>query len=248
MTNVKSKQELVKMRSAGKIVSEILEKLSKCASPGVSTKKLDSIAAEIIAKRGAKSAFLGYYGFPANICTSINLEVVHGIPNEKRILTEGDIISIDVGVAVEGYCADAAVTVPVGYVNSRVRELIETTKFALKMGIEKARVGNRLFDISSAIQFQAECHGFSVVRDYTGHGIGTELQELPQIPNYGEAGKGLRLKQGMTLCMEPMVNIGSYEVDILNDGWTVVTKDKSLSAHFEHTVLITENEPEILTI
>lgn len=248
MVSCKSKQELFKMRAAGKIVAEILEKLRAKVGPGISTRKLDNIAAEIIAKRGAKSSFLGYHGFPANICTSINYEVVHGIPAEKRILSEGDIISIDVGVIVQGYHSDAAITVPIGKIDSRTRELLETTESALGIGIKKARAGNRLFDISSAIQFQAECHGFSVVRDYTGHGIGTRLQEPPQLPNFGQEGRGIRLKQGFTLCPEPMFNTGSYEVDVLSDGWTVVTKDRSLSAHFEHTILITEGEPEILTI
>lgn len=200
-----------------------------------------------IIKRRAKPSFLGYKKFPASICTSINYEVVHGIPSSQRILKEGDILKIDLGVLLDNYHADAALTIPMGQISKPVEKLLNVTKDALEIGISKAKVPNRLFDISHAIQFHAQCYGYSVTRDYTGHGIGRNLHEAPQVPNFGERGKGPRLKPGMVLCIEPMINMGHYEIDILNNGWTVINKDKSFSAHFEHTIVITNDEPEILT-
>ncbi len=247
MIILKSKQEIEKIRNAGKIVKEVGHHLEQISKPGITTKYLEEIAHEMIIKRKAKPAFLGYHGFPGSICTSINFEVVHGIPSAQRILKEGDILKVDIGVFLDGYCADAAVTIPIGQISVPVEKLVAVTKEALEIGIAKAKPPNRLFDISQAIQFHAQCYGYSVVRDYAGHGIGREMHEAPQVPNFGEVGKGPRLKSGMVLCIEPMINMGGYEIDILNDGWTVITKDKSFSAHFEHTIVITEGEPEILT-
>ncbi|MDI6735684.1 MAG: type I methionyl aminopeptidase [bacterium] len=247
MIILKSKQEIEKIRNAGKIVKEVGRHLEQIAKPGITTKYLEETAHEMIIKRRAKPAFLGYHGFPGSICTSINAEVVHGIPSAQRILKYGDILKVDVAVLLDGYCADAALTIPIGQISAKIEKLVAVTKKALEIGIAKAKPPNRLFDISHAIQFHAQCYGYSVVRDYTGHGIGREMHEAPQVPNFGEAGKGPRLKPGMVLCIEPMINMGGYEIDILNDGWTVITKDKSFSAHFEHTIVITDGEPEILT-
>jgi len=247
MIILKSEQEIEKIREAGKIAAEVLQYLKQITKPGITTKYLEEAAHKMIIKCGAKPSFLGYHGFPASICTSINYEVVHGIPSPQRVLKEGDILKIDLGILLNGYHADAAVTIPIGQISMEVERLVNTTREALEIGISKAKLPNRLLDISHAIQFYAECHGYSVTRDYTGHGIGRSLHELPQLPNFGEPGKGPRLKKGMVLCIEPMINTGHYEIDILNNGWTVVTKDRSFSAHFEHTIAITEGEPEILT-
>ena len=246
MIIIKSAQEIEIMRQAGKIAAEALLRLSKMIRPGITTGKLDSLALSYIKKYRAKPVFLGYHGFPASICTSINNEVVHGIPGLRRLM-EGDIISIDIGVSFKGYCGDAACTFPVGDVSPLAQRLIEATRGALVQGIKKAVPGNHLYDISHAIQTFAEEHGFSVVRNYVGHGIGSAMHEEPQVPNFGLPGKGLVLEEGMVLAIEPMVNSGSWEVKTLKDGWTVVTRDKGLSAHFEHTVAILENGPEILT-
>lgn len=247
MIILKSKQEIEKIRSAGKIVAEVLQHIERITKPGITTKYLEEVAHKMIIAHKAKPAFLGYKGFPASICTSINHEVVHGIPSNQRILKNGDILKVDIGVVLDGYCADAALTIPIGQINPSIKKLIEITKNALEIGISKAKLPNRVADISHAIQFYAECYGYSVIRDYTGHGIGRDMHESPQVPNFGEPCKGARLKPGMVLCIEPMLNTGHYEIDILNDGWTVVTKDKGFSAHFEHTIVIAENEPEILT-
>ncbi|MDI3328213.1 MAG: type I methionyl aminopeptidase [Alicyclobacillaceae bacterium] len=242
----KSKAELEWMREAGRIVALAHQAVAKAVAPGITTRELDRIADEVIRKHGAVPSFKGYHGYPASICVSVNEELVHGIPG-KRVLEEGDIVSIDIGASYHGYHGDAAVTLPVGKISDLARRLLEVTEAALYKGIEKAVVGNRLSDISHAVQVHVESHGFSVVRDYVGHGIGRDMHEDPQIPNFGPPGHGPRLKPGMTLAIEPMVNAGTYRVKTLPDNWTVVTEDGSLAAHFEHTIAVTEGEPEILT-
>jgi len=234
------------MRQAGRIVAQILGILVEAIKPGITTKKLDEIAEEEVKKYGAIPSFKGYRGFPASICTSVNEEVVHGIPGE-RVLKEGDIISLDFGAIYKGFHGDAAVTVGVGKISSEAERLIKTTQEALEAGIAAAREGAHLSDISAAIQFCAESNGFSPVREYVGHGIGREMHEAPQIPNFGPPGRGPVLKRGMTLALEPMLNAGDWHTKVLSDRWTVVTADGSLSAHFEHTIAITEGEAEILT-
>ena len=234
------------MREAGRVVGDMIEALRGRLRPGVTTLELDEVARETIERYGAKPAFKGYRGFPAHICTSVNEEVVHGIPS-RRALRDGDIVGLDVGAVVDGYYGDAAVTLPVGAVSQKAQELIRVTERALQRGIEMARPGRRLSDISHAVQQEVEAHGFSVVREFVGHGIGTQLHEAPQIPNYGKPGFGPELKAGMVLAIEPMVNEGEAQVRILEDGWTAVTVDGKLSAHFEHTVAVRENGPEILT-
>ncbi|MBP7055510.1 MAG: type I methionyl aminopeptidase [Candidatus Omnitrophica bacterium] len=247
MIILRNADEIKAIRNAGRITARTLEKLSGSVRPGITTKELDDIAGIEIRSLGGVPAFKGYRGFPANICTSINEVVVHGIPS-KRVLEEGDIISIDVGVGCDGYFADAAVTVGVGEIAPDARSLIEVTRASLYEGLAKARAKNRLSDISSAIQQYAESKGFSVVRSFVGHGIGTKIHEDPEIPNFGKSGTGPRLDRGMVLAIEPMINAGTYEVMICEDGWTAVTADGSLSAHFEHTVVITDSDVEILTI
>lgn len=234
------------MGHAGRIVGEVLKSLQDLVQIGVTTRDLEIFADLRIRELGGTPAFKGYRGYPASICTSVNEEVVHGIPSARR-LKNGDIVSIDLGVYMEGYYGDAAVTLPVGNVDENCRNLVRATEEALYLGIEKAREGNRLYDISYAIQSHVEKRGFSVVRLFVGHGIGRELHEEPQVPNYGTPGQGVRLKSGMTLAIEPMVNAGSHEVRVLEDGWTAVTADGGRSAHFEHTILITDKEPKILT-
>ncbi len=235
------------MREAGRIVAETLEGLRPLVKPGVSTAELDRFAYEYITKQQAFPAFKGYRGFPASICASVNSEIVHGIPSKKRVLKEGDIISIDVGSIYKGFVGDTAITLPVGQVSESARRLLETTEGALLAAINKARPGNYLEDISGAVQDYAEERGFSVVREYVGHGIGRQMHEEPQIPNYRQGKRGPQLKPGMTLAVEPMVNEGTWQTRTLRDKWTVVTQDGKLSAHFEHTIAITEGEPEILT-
>jgi methionyl aminopeptidase len=234
------------MREAGKIAAEALAKLAGAVQPGVTTKELDRLAEEYIRSCGARPAFKGLYGFPATICSSVNEEVVHGIPGLRK-LENGDIISIDIGTEVNGYFGDCAVTLAVGKVSDEAWRLIKVTEESFYAGIAKAKIGNRLSDISNAVQKYVEEHGFSVVRDYVGHGIGSSMHEEPQVPNFGKPGRGPRLQAGMTLAIEPMVNMGTYEVRTLPDNWTVVTKDRKLSSHYEHTIAITDNEPEILT-
>lgn len=243
---VKSAQEIELMRQSGRIAAQVLSYLSKMIRPGITTAKLDTLAQRFIRSQKATPAFLGYHGFPATICVSINEEVVHGIPGLRR-LVEGDIISIDVGVLYKGYYGDAACTFPVGKISPLAQKLINVTKGSLFRGIKKAVPGNRLYDISHTVQTFVEQHGFSVVRNYVGHGIGTKMHEEPQVPNFGLPGKGPLLEEGMVLAIEPMVNTGTWEVETLEDQWTVVTKDKGLSAHFEHTVAILKDGPEILT-
>ncbi|AOY75083.1 type I methionyl aminopeptidase [Clostridium formicaceticum] len=247
MIYMKSRQEIEIMRRAGKIVAETHELLKEAIKPGVTTKELDVMAEDHIRKRGATPAFKGYGGFPASICTSINHEVVHGIPGLKR-LEDGDIISIDIGALYEGYYGDAAKTHAVGNVSEEAEKLIKITRESFYEGMKYAFEGNRLSDISHAIQAYVEKEGFSVVRNYVGHGIGTKMHEEPQVPNYGPPGKGPRLQSGMVLAIEPMINAGTYEVKVLSDGWTVITLDGKYSAHYEHTIAITNGEPEILTV
>lgn len=247
LISIKTRDEVEKMAKAGRVVAIVLEELREKIKPGISTWELDKIATSRCEKEGAKPAFLGYRGYPASLCVSINSEVVHGIPSKKRFVEEGDIVSFDFGTRLDGYYGDAAITVGVGKISSVAKRLIEVTELALFAGIEKARVKNRLYDISAEIQRVVETAGFSVVRDFVGHGIGRSPHEPPQIPNFGTAGRGPRLEEGMTLAVEPMVNVGGWEVGILDDGWTAVTKDGSLSAHFEHTIAVTNGEPRILT-
>lgn len=246
MIILKSPDEIKKMAKAGSIVGEVLESLKNIIKAGMTTRDIELIADESIKALGGKSAFKGYRGYPGSICTSVNEEVVHGIPSSRR-LKDGDIISIDLGVLYDGFFGDAAVTVPVGKIDNETAALLRVTEEALGLGIENATEGKRVSDISHAIQSHAEKNGFSVVRTFVGHGIGRELHEEPQVPNYGAAGKGPRLKEGMTIAIEPMVNSGTYDVRILGDGWTAVTTDGKKSAHFEHTVLVTSGRPKILT-
>jgi methionyl aminopeptidase len=243
---IKTDEEIDAMRQAGRIVATILEILSKKIKPGMKTRELDIIAERELMERGAKSSFKGYRGFPANLCVSVNDEIVHGIPGE-RVLREGDIVSLDFGAIFMGFQADAALTVGVGKINDMAKKLIETTEGALETGINAACFGARLGDISAAIQNFAESRGYSVVREYTGHGIGREMHEEPQVPNFGQPGSGPVLKKGMTLAPEPMVNTGDWRTRLGTDYWTVLTADGSLSAHFEHTIAVTNGKPEVLT-
>jgi methionyl aminopeptidase len=243
----KSKAEIEKMRAAGQIVAAVLRELQAMVRPGITTKELDQAAERLIRDAGAIPTFKGYRGFPASICTSVNEEVVHGIPGNRK-LKEGDIVGIDCGATYQGYVGDAAVTVPVGRVNPELERLIETARTALDRAIEKCTVGNRLGDVSYAVQSYVEPLGYSVVRNYCGHGIGRQMHEDPQVPNYGRPGTGPRLREGLVIAIEPMVNMGNYDVEVLSDGWTVVTLDRLPSAHFEHTVAITEDGPQILTL
>lgn len=247
MIIIKSQREIDHLKQSNAIVAEVLENLKKMIAPGVTTQELDQFAEEYILHKGARPAFKGYRGFPATLCVSINEEVVHGIPNQRQ-LKEGDIVSIDVGVNYTGYFGDAAMTLPVGEIDPAAQKLLEVTERALYIGIDEAKVGNRLFDISYAIQSWVESNGFSVVRDFVGHGIGRDLHEDPQIPNFGSPHQGPRLEKGMVFALEPMVNEGTYQVKVLSDGWTVVTADGKRSAHFEHTIVITDNGAEILSI
>lgn len=246
MIILKSDRELAYLRDAGKIVAETLVEIKKAVKPDVTTLELDEIAEKYIRSKGAKPAFKGYHGFPASICSSVNEEVVHGIPGLRK-LKNGDNVSIDIGAVINGFNGDAAITVPVGEVDAKMQQLLKVTEQSLYKGIEQAIAGNRLSDISHAIQSYSESNGYGVVRDYVGHGIGRSMHEDPQVPNYGIPGRGPKLKAGMTLAIEPMINMGTYEVKTLDDGWTVVTEDGKPSAHFEHTIAITDGGPEILT-
>lgn len=249
MIVLKSAHELALMREAGRIVAEVLERLREVVAPGITTGDLERIAGEIIVEQyGAIPSFKGYRGFPGIVCTSINEEIVHGIPG-KRVLNEGDIVSVDVGVIHKGYHGDAAITVAVGNVDVESQRLMAVTAEALRIGIEAAKPGNWTSDISRAIQAYVEAQGYSVVREYTGHGIGRQMHEEPQIPNYYDPRLGgrVRLRPGMTFALEPMVNIGGWQTRVLDDNWTVVTADGTRSAHFEHTVAVTKNGPEVLT-
>lgn len=246
MVLLKSTQELQKMRQAGRIVAKVLELMKEQVRPGITTGELDELAHKVIVKSKALPSFKGYRGYPASICTSVNEEIVHGIPG-KRVLQEGDIISIDVGAIYRGYQGDAAITLGVGQIAPQAQRLLEVTQGALEAGIAQARAGNRLGDISWAIQSYVESHGMSVVREYTGHGIGRRMHEDPQVFNFGQPGAGLALETGLTIALEPMVNLGDWRTRVLDDGWTVVTLDGSWSAHFEHTIAIMDSEPLILT-
>jgi methionyl aminopeptidase len=247
MIILKSAQEIELIAKASRVVALTIAFLRERVKPGVTTADLDRLAEEFILREGARPAFKGYRGFPATLCTSVNEEVVHGIPSPKKRLKEGDIIGIDVGAIVEGYYGDAAVTLPVGRVSDEAARLMEVTEAALAAGLAQVKVGNRLSDISHAVQTVAEAEGYSVVTDFVGHGIGRNLHEDPQVPNFGKPGEGPRLKEGLVLAIEPMINLGKHEVEVLSDRWTVVTRDKSLSAHFEHTIALTSDGPKVLT-
>jgi methionyl aminopeptidase len=243
----KSPAEIEKMRAANQLVARVLEELAAMVGPGVSTADLDAAAESKVRAAGAEPAFKGYRGYPSTLCASVNEQVVHGIPNRKP-MKSGDIISLDMGVKLNGYYGDSAVTVPVGAVSDDVKRLLRVTQEALEAGIAQVKIGARISDIGHAIQARVEAEGFSVVREFVGHGIGASLHEEPQIANFGEPGRGPRLAEGMTLAIEPMVNMGKPAVKVLADGWTAVTRDGSLSAHFEHTVAVTKDGPDVLTL
>jgi len=244
----KSPDQIALMRRAGKVVAEMHEECIRVTKPGATTLDVDAVAREVLDRRSARSNFLGYHGFPAVVCTSPNDVIVHGIPSVDVVLEEGDILSIDCGAIIEGWHADAAVTIPVGEIDDESKRLIEVTRASLEAAIEHVREGERLGDIGAAVEGVAEGAGFSVVREYVGHGIGTAMHEEPQVPNYGPAGRGLKLKEGHVLAIEPMVNAGGAQTEVLDDGWTVVTRDHRRSAHFEHTIAVTDHGPEVLTL
>ncbi len=243
---IKSPKEIDVMRKAGRIVASVLDELARRLRPGMSTGELDSIAVHELERHGATSSFKGYRGFPASVCVSINEELVHGIPG-KRTICEGDIVSLDFAAAIDGFHGDAALTVGVGKISAQAEALIEATRAALDAGIAAARSGARLGDVSAAIQSSAEGRGFSVVREYVGHGIGRQMHEDPQVPNFGPPGRGPLLQRGMTLALEPMLNVGGWRTKVGEDKWTVTTADGSMCAHFEHTIAVTDGEPEVLT-
>ncbi|HEV8633275.1 MAG TPA: type I methionyl aminopeptidase [Chloroflexota bacterium] len=245
--NLKSAREIAVMQQAGRVVATVLAEIEEKLAPGQTTKRVDEIAERTVARLGAKASFKGLYGFPASICISINEEIVHGIPSPGRVLKEGDIVSLDFGAYLDGLHADAAVTLPVGKVSEEARRLLSCCRTALERGIAQARPGKRLGDISWAIQSYGEAKGYGIVRQYVGHGVGRTLHEEPQVPNVGQPGRGVALRPGMTLAIEPMLNVGTEKTAVLDDKWTVVTEDRKLSAHFEHTVAITEGEPLVLT-
>ncbi len=247
MIPCKSEKAMAAMRRSGRIVAEIRNELAAAVAPGQTTGELGELARELIGKRGVKNAFLGYHGYPGTVCVSVNEEVVHGIPGE-RVIQLGDVVSIDVGVSVDGFIGDTAVSVPVGVIDPAVIGLIRTSEKALMAGISASVAGNRIGDISHAIQRVSESGGCSVVRDFVGHGIGRKMHEEPQIPNFGKPGRGPMLRPGMVFCLEPMITLGGYEVRVLADGWTAVTCDGSVSAHVEHMVAVTEGDPEVLTL
>lgn len=246
MVTLKTPNDTAKMRKAGLVVAEMLERCRAAVKPGVTTADLDAIAAEVIKRNGATSSFLGYYGYPATICTSVNDEIVHGIPGSRK-LKEGDIIGIDVGAIVDGWHGDAAITVPVGKISAQAGKLIAVTEESLRRGIAAAQVGKRLGDIGHAVQSYVEAEGFTIVRNYVGHGIGRAMHEDPNVPNYGVPERGLQIKEGLCIAIEPMVNVGGPTTRVLSDNWTVVTADGSLSAHFEHTVWCSSDGPVVLT-
>lgn len=247
MINIKSEHELELMRKAGRITALARKAAADAVRPGVTTGEIDRIVRKTIEDAGAKPSFLGYGGFPGSACVSINDEVIHGIPSKKRVVQEGDIVKVDVGAYIDGFHGDCAATIPCGEVSEEARKLIEVTRQSFYEGIRYAREGCRISDISSAVQAYVEANGFTVVRQYVGHGVGAALHESPEVPNFGRPGHGVRLQRGMTLAIEPMVNAGVYDIKVLPDGWTVKTRDGRLSAHYENTVAITEGEPEILT-
>ena len=243
----RSDAEIARMLAANQLVADVLARIEAAVADGVSTMDLDVMAERLVRDGGAEPAFKGYRGFPATLCTSINEEVVHGIPSTSRVLARGDVISIDMGVRLGGYYGDSAVTVAVGDVPQKARDLLRVTRESLERAIEKVQVGGRLSDVSHAVQQWVEAHGFSIVREFVGHGIGEKLHEEPQIPNYGAPGRGPKLAAGMVLAIEPMVAMGGPDTKVLADGWTAVTKDRSLAAHFEHTVAVTADGPLVLT-
>ena len=248
MITRKSRDQIALMRRAGRVVAEMHEVCTRAATIGATTASVDAVAREVLERRGARSNFLGYHGFPAVVCTSPNEVIVHGIPSEQVVLRDGDIFSIDCGAIIEGWHADAAVTIPIGDVDEESQRLIDVTRASLAAAIEQVVEGKRLGDVGAAVEGMAEAAGFSIVREYVGHGIGTEMHEEPQVPNYGPAGRGLKLREGHVLAIEPMVNAGGRETEVLEDGWTVITRDGRRSAHFEHTIAVTEHGPEILTL
>jgi len=243
---IKTKEEIKKIGHAGKILAKISNTLKRQVKSGITTGDLDRLAEKEFVRFNVISAFKGYRGYPSNICTSVNEEVVHGIPGDRK-LSDGDILSIDLGIRLDGYYADMAFTQPVGKIKPQVKKLISVTREALSRGIKQSKIGKHIFDISHAVQSQVEAFGFSVVREFVGHGIGKELHEEPQIPNFGRPNTGEKISLGMVFAIEPMVNMGAWEVEVLDNGWTAVTKDRSLSCHFEHTVAVLENGPVILT-
>ncbi|MDE2572885.1 MAG: type I methionyl aminopeptidase [bacterium] len=247
MITLKSPREIEKMRRSGKITAATLSMLIKAAKAGMTTRQLDALAEKSIRELGGTPTFIGYHGYPASICASVNDEVVHGIPGD-RALREGDLLSIDSGTTLDGYVSDSAVTIPIGRVSAEAAQLMRVTQECLMLGIAQMQVGNHLSDIGHAVQTHAERHGYGVVRDLVGHGVGTKMHEEPQVPNYGEPGRGLVLKAGLVLAIEPMINAGTHVVRVLKDGWTVVTADGTLSAHFEHTIAVTDEGPKILTL
>ena len=248
MVTIKSEREIELMREAGRILAKVHEELGRTLVPGMSTKEIDRMCEDMIRSHGCVPSFLNYQGFPASVCISINDEVVHGIPDKHRYLEEGDIVSLDTGVIWKGYQSDAARTHMIGEVSGEARKLVEVTQQSFFEGIKYAKAGNHLNDISKVIQEYAESFGFGVVRDLVGHGIGTEMHEAPEIPNFAQRRKGIRLVAGMTLAIEPMITAGRYDVVWEDDGWTVVTEDGSLASHYENTILITDGEPEILSL
>ena len=243
----KSAAEIEKMRQSGRIVRQVLDHVRSLVAPGVTTMDLERAAEKKIRELGAKPAFKGYYDYPCVLCTSVNEEIVHGIPSEKRMLKDGDIVSIDCGVVLDGYYGDAAITVPVGSIDEGAARLLKVTEESLHAGIAAVKPGATLGDVGAAVQELVEAQGFSVVRDFVGHGIGVHMHEDPQVPNFGERGRGMKLKVGMVIAIEPMVNAGGPDVEVLKDGWTAVAKDGSMSAHFEHTVAVTATGARILT-
>ncbi|MEE3393024.1 MAG: type I methionyl aminopeptidase [Lachnospiraceae bacterium] len=245
---IKTKNEIQLMREAGEILSNVHDYLEELVEPGISTYELDRKAEEFIRKNNCEPSFKGYDGFPASICASINEQIIHGIPDKKTILHDGDIISIDTGVIWKGYQSDAARTWTVGTVSEDVQKLVDVTRQSFFEGIKKARAGGHLFDIGKAIQDYVTPYGFGIVRDYVGHGIGTDMHEDPSVPNFKPIGRGMRLEAGMTLAIEPMITLGSYDVEVLDNDWTVVTDDGSYAAHYENTILITDGDPEILSL
>ena len=248
MITRKNAEQLALMRRAGAVVAEMHERCIRAAVPGATTLEVDAVARDVLAKRGARSNFLGYHGFPAVVCTSPNDVIVHGIPSAEVVLHEGDILTIDCGAIIEGWHGDAAVTVPIGEVDDESTRLMDITRASLEAAIEQVVEGRRLGDVGAAVEGIAERAGFSVVREYVGHGIGTAMHEDPNVPNYGPAGRGMKLKEGHVLAIEPMVNAGTAETEVLDDGWTVVTADGRRSAHFEHTIAVTDHGPEVLTL
>ena len=247
MIELKSAREIALMRRGGHILADLMDRLRDTVKGGMSTLEIDEDVESFITERGAKAAFKGYRGFPATVCISINEEVVHGIPSAHRRVKEGDIVGLDLGCIVDGYYADCAFTLAIGDVPPKVQQLLDVTRESLDQAIQECRPGRRLSDVSHAVQAHVERHGFAVVRAFVGHGIGRALHEDPQVPNFGDPGRGPQLRPGMVLAIEPMVTMGSWEVKVLDDGWTAVTRDGSLAAHFEHTIAVTDSEPEVLT-